>query len=893
MTTAPAPHPSPEQLRAFRRGDLGADESTFIEEHLAGCNSCCRWLESLTEDALAYLVRQAAGSAPAKPGPRFLPGYEILREIGAGGMGVVYLARQAALGRVVALKQIRAGARADPETLARFRREAEAVARLDHPNIVRVYEAGEQDGQPYLAMEYVDGGTLAQVLAGTPLAPPVAAELLETLARAVEHSHQRGIVHRDLKPGNILLQMTKDQCPMTKEEMPSSPLVIGHWSLVIPKITDFGLARCLGGAGHQTQTGVLLGTPAYMAPEQAGGKIREVGPAADVYALGAILYETLTGRPPFQGATPLETMEQVVTQDPVPPSRLQPRIPRDLETICLKCLEKHPSQRYASAAALAEDLGRFRVGEPIRARPASWHERAWKWARRRPTAAALLAVSALALLAGVGGLWLHTVRLDAAFQEVAASEARAVEQRRRAEENYQQARQAIRRLLDHLNAFHLPDVPRVAQFRRQLQGDVLGYYGAIARLEEDPDPAVRFDVAQAYLEMMKVQTGQGQLEEAWASGERARHLLEDLTAHDPGRGEYRRILAECCQGLSLVHGGLGRAQTGAELLQQAFRLRQTLAAERPDDLDVQLDLARSYLNLGVGQYEEKQWEEAEKCWRQALALRQRAARERPDNPLYQREVAVCFLNLGLVCAETNRRQEEGECYRQADTLLTAALAREPGNGDFRYAQGALLRVWGAYLITTNRPAESLDLYARALPPLEGLLREDPFWIAVRSVLHGCRFGRAHACILLGQPAEAEREWRLILETANDPATIQQVCEHCEWWARRIAYAPPMVAAATLEARPDLTPENRYHLAVAYALSVGAVQRDSGLDPAERKRRADRYAGRALELLRRLQGAGYFKDAGKIRELERDGDLVPFRQRPEVRPWLADRSGGGT
>ncbi len=282
-----------------------------------------------------------------------VPGYEVLETLGSGGMGVVYKARQERLKRTVALKMILRGAHAGREQRARFRVEAEAAARLQHVNIVQIYDVGEHEGTPYLALEYVDGGSLADRLGGKPLPPHQAAELVLALALAIQHAHERGVVHRDLKPGNILLQA---------EAHGLTPVGLG-----LPKVADFGLAKCLD-AQAQTHTGDVLGTPAYMAPEQAAGRT-DVGPAADLYALGVILYECLTGRPPFLAATLLETLEQVRSNDPAPPRLLQPGVPADLGTICLKCLAKEPEQRYASALALADDLGRFLQGEPIRARP--------------------------------------------------------------------------------------------------------------------------------------------------------------------------------------------------------------------------------------------------------------------------------------------------------------------------------------------------------------------------------------------------------------------------------------------------------------------------------------------------------------------------------------------
>jgi WD40 repeat protein/tetratricopeptide (TPR) repeat protein len=314
---------------------------------------------------------------PERAAPRIdIPGYEVLEELGRGGMGVVYKARQVSLKRVVALKMILSGAHAGSTERQRFRTEAEAAAALRHPNIIQIYEVGEHEGHPFFSLEYADGGSLVDQLVGRPQPPRRCAELVAALAGAMHYAHQQGIIHRDLKPANVLL-------------LPDGT----------PKITDFGLAKQLGTDAGQTRTGAVLGTPAYMAPEQARGRGKEVGPATDVYALGAILYELLTGRPPFLAESPLDTLRQVTTEEPVPPGRLNDRVPRDLETVCLKCLHKDPARRYPSAGALADDLQRFLHGEPVRARPTPAWERLLKWARRRPAAAALLVVAVVGVLA--------------------------------------------------------------------------------------------------------------------------------------------------------------------------------------------------------------------------------------------------------------------------------------------------------------------------------------------------------------------------------------------------------------------------------------------------------------------------------------------------------------
>jgi serine/threonine-protein kinase len=377
--------------------------------------------------------------------------------LGRGGMGVVYKARHPRLNRTVALKMLLAGPYAGPGELERFLREAETVAGLRHANIVQVHEAGDVDGRPYFTMEFVEGGSLAQKLGGTPQPARQAAALVVSVAAAVHAAHQRGIVHRDLKPGNILL--TDDGTP---------------------KLTDFGLARRLEGAASLTQNGAPLGTPSYMAPEQAEGRSREVGPAADTYALGAILYELLTGRPPFRAETAAETLRQVVSRDPVPPSRLNAAVPRDVETICLKCLEKSPERRYASAVALADDLQRFLRQEPIVAHPVGPLGRVLKWTRRHPTGAALVATAltlvGLAIGGGVGLVQQRAERRAELRSEVGTSLAQAVSLRKGF--HFHEARELLEGAQQRLGPAGTDDL------RRQVDGAT-----ADLKLTEDLDTA--------------------------------------------------------------------------------------------------------------------------------------------------------------------------------------------------------------------------------------------------------------------------------------------------------------------------------------------------------------------------------------------------------------------
>jgi WD40 repeat protein/tetratricopeptide (TPR) repeat protein len=411
---------------------------------------------TLSPDAIGEtLVPGPVAAVAAQEGPS-LAGYEIQGELGRGGMGIVYKARQLKLNRLVALKMIRSGAHAHQEERVRFLLEAEAVARLSHPNIVQIYEIGEHDGCPFFCLEFVEGGSLEKQIAGTPQPPREAAALVELLARAMQHAHQAGIVHRDLKPGNVLLAA----CGLA--ESPAKP------QAVLPKITDFGLARRLEEEDNRlTQTGVVVGTPSYMAPEQARGEAHNIGPLVDVWALGAILYELLTGRPPFKGVSAAETILLLTTTEPVPPRRLAPAVPRDLETICLKCLQKEQAKRYASAGELANDLKRFQAGEPIKARPVGRLARAWRWSRRNPVLATVSLLLLIVFAGGVSGIfwqWQKAVENNRQMQrEYDRAEENAARAENKANEERTQRTLAEKReeaLLENAYASRMSQLPQ-------------------------------------------------------------------------------------------------------------------------------------------------------------------------------------------------------------------------------------------------------------------------------------------------------------------------------------------------------------------------------------------------------------------------------------------------
>ena len=575
--------------------------------------------EALVADAAPIRPSSAPEAGPAPPAGLEVPGFEIEALLGRGGMGVVYRARERALNRTVALKMVLAGVHATPEQLARFRAEAEAAARLQHPNLVQIHSVGEHDGRPVLVLEHVAGESLARALGGVPQPGRAAARLVEVLARAVHHAHGRGIIHRDLKPSNILL--TRDGTP---------------------KIADFGLAKFLDGLAERTDSGSVFGTPSYMAPEQAGGGSRRIGPATDVYALGAILYEAITGRPPFRAESSLDTLQQVLAVEVVPPSRLVSRLPRDLETICLKCLEKEPTRRYATAEALAEDLRRFRLGRPIAARPAGPLERAWRWCRRNPGVAILTGSVAGLLVAGVIGLAAvaaeqarSNARLMKANDEIkrALAEARAAKGATdvalgQAEESRQQA-DAVSSFL--VEAFRSADPWQDGRSVRV--ADVLDR--AAQRLDRvfDGSPATKGALLNALGETYH---GLGLYDRAETAHRKARAVRESALGPDHPHTLQSR------DNLAAAYRGTGRTGEAIHLQEETVRLcEMRLGPDHPRTLRSRDNLAAIYRGAG-------KVEEAIRLHEGTLGLRQaKLGPDHPDTLISRNGLAAAYGAAGL------------------------------------------------------------------------------------------------------------------------------------------------------------------------------------------------------------------------------------------------------
>jgi thiol-disulfide isomerase/thioredoxin len=660
------PAPAPESSPTVSLSRSGASLPSQPEEVVEVCP-----LDVTPRDKAGTLTMgESPGGSLARPD---VPGYEILGELGRGGMGVVYRARHRTLNRIVALKMILAGAHASPIGLERFRTEAEAAARLQHTNVVQIFEVGEYQGLPYFSLEHCSGGSLESRLDGTPLPVREAAILVETLAQAIHAAHEHQVIHRDLKPANVLLA-GRPQAPLAECQ---------------PKITDFGLAKKLDEASNQTRSGAIMGTPSYMAPEQASGKAHAIGPAADVYALGAILYELLTGRPPFKAATPMDTMMQVLHEEAVPPSRLNSYCPRDLETICLKCLQKEPRKRYASARELAADLDCFLRGEPIRARRTRLLERGLKWAQRRPAAAALLVVCALAVLAlGAGGIW-HNQTLRSALDV-------AEQQRRLAEGNAAEARlqrdrvnASYRKRLETVDEFVLRTDGRLGKMtgmesvRLEFLHDALELNQALLREQRD-NRLARKQAARIYVRIGDLWRRRRDYVEGEDAYRKALELQKQLVAEPPEEPALHMDLGSTHLRLAALLRAGQRGLEAEASYRNAIAVYDQLAARPANRYAAQLRAARSRFELANLLEERGQAPRAEQLYRETLALQEELAAAHPQYVYCRRDLAETAFSLAVLLEGTDR-QEEQRLLEQMLRVRREAWQLRKASSDFFHA----------------------------------------------------------------------------------------------------------------------------------------------------------------------------------------------------------------
>jgi tetratricopeptide (TPR) repeat protein len=607
------------ELRKLLAHDQRAEEERLLE---SPCVANAKAFFLADQSAAVDTPGQAA-TEDRLLGRRIGP-YLVQQRVGTGGMGHVYRAlRDDAYRQHVALKVVRPGLDGE-QILRRFRTERQVLAELPHPHIARLLDGGTtDDGRPYLVMEYIDGEPLHRYCDSRQLDNRERVQLVCAVCETVQHAHEHGVVHRDLKPGNVLVT-----------------------AYGTPKVTDFGLAKRVGGEpelstpGQQTQTGAIVGTPSYMAPEQAGGKSAEVGPAVDVYALGAMLYELLTGRPPFRAETPLDTLMQVVSEEPVPPSRLHPKLARDLETICLKCLQKDPAKRYASAGALADDLRHFLAGEPIQARPIATVERVWRWCRRNQRVAALVATASFLLVL------VAVVSTGAAFW-IAAEHARAERQRAQAQANLEQALKAVDEMLTQVGETWLRDMPGVDEVRRELLKKALGFYQDFSR-QDQLDPALRLETGRAQRRVAKIYDLLGQRDDAEQAYREALSIFDELHRGSPECPDYRLELAATSNTLGFQQASLSRWEQAEAVLQRALPILSGLVAEFPNRAHYRFELSRNHNSHGNLWRARGRKALARTAFEQAVTVNKQLVQDFPREPDYRRALAVSYNNVGVM-----------------------------------------------------------------------------------------------------------------------------------------------------------------------------------------------------------------------------------------------------
>lgn len=683
--------------------------------------------------------------------PRRFGDYELLEKIGQGGMGVVFKARQPRLRRMVALKMIRSQELASPDELRRFYREANAAATFDHPGIVPVYEAGEHAGQPYFCMALVEGKSLALEVASGPLPPKLACQWMEKIAEAVHFAHQKGVIHRDLKPANILLQRVEAGSSSPRDGSTlasggaSSPASGGlDAESFLPRITDFGLAKRVEGDDGLTSEGMILGTPSYMSPEQASGQNDKIGPAADIYSLGATLYHLLTGRAPFQSANRRETVRQVLDLEAIPPRRLIPSLPRDLETVCLKCLEKPVARRYASAQELADELGRIRRGEPILARPVSRAERAWRWCRRKPALASL----SLAL-----GLTIAVGFLAVAWQwrRAEANGERARVALRRAEANLQLAQNAVEKYYTDVSENKLLNVPKMKPLRTELLGAAVDFFQQLAN-EQGDDPRVRAERAKALQRLADIKSRSGSDRESLPIYAEARKILEELTRLEPDVKQHVMWLSKTLNSQGSAYSRMGKFTESEDAYLASMKVVEHLLEREPTSVVLQLGLAGTRVNLANLYQRSGKIQQAEVTLKTAIQTMTQLHANQPDLVDFREALAMAQLSLGRLYNRSSRAQDALRQMESARHMLQSLVQLRPEESRYRFSLAATIGELAGLYNADNQLDKALAACRQDLEMAKELMAEDP---EDADVLHNLAATFANLGYLASSPEQLE------------------------------------------------------------------------------------------------------------------------------------------
>ncbi|MEM8680040.1 MAG: protein kinase [Planctomycetota bacterium] len=769
-------HPTAQELIDFARGKVLDDHQLVgIEAHLQDCVRCQQTVAEATPDAFMQAVGEAKARSPIVD-RRLVEGYELLERIGAGGAGVVYRARQPGLDREVAIKVLRSGVTASAAELKRWRRETRTLAALNHAHIVKIFDAGEQTGTPFIAMELVQGQTLAEHLRGTPLSAREAATLVRDLASAMDYAHARGIIHRDLKPGNVLVP---------------DPGQLGA-----AKIADFGLSRWLEEESH-TRTGDALGTPSYMAPEQVRGQQDQIGPSVDVYGLGAVLYECLTGRPPFHGASAMETMQLVLERDAAPISRHRVAVPQDLDAICVRCLEKDPTRRYATADALREDLDCFLTDRPVVARKPSRRRLARLWIQRNPWLASFAALLFFALAIGASALLWHQHSLN--------------QQRATAHRHYGEARATIWAMLDEAKSRSALDIPKLGEMALQQAERALDLFERLAA-EEHSEGSQR-ELARIRLDLGTLYLTQGRNDEGRAQLQQAVDAMTELA--DPDSLEQ---LSEALSGQVKLAVALINAQRydeAAELLVNAREIGVRLVDRDAENVSWLNNLAWVDHTEGSRQWHQRQIPSAKAAYERAVTRREAAQRLAPTNHELSRlliesrlSLAQCRTQLGELEAAREVMQtaihEIDELNAQTQPELTRQVARATALLNLSDIQASL-----------EGPATAVTACSEGIESLQAFFDAEPNHAAIRQTLFQLHGNRGMYRMSAQQPEPGIGDWEMAVALAPD----DELKGYCQTMRIRCLTMADQVDAAVIAAEQlegsELSSDNVFRLAAAW------------------------------------------------------------------------------
>jgi eukaryotic-like serine/threonine-protein kinase len=835
-----ATHPNPGELERFARGEMtDGSRLSELETHLESCDTCRSILLEVEPDP--FMLKVAAlttsGAAPIQEDSRKLvPGFEILEEIGRGGAGVVYHARHRGMGRDVALKVIRSSGNPTPAELLRFHREAAILARLRHPHIVDIYDTGEQAGVPFIAMEYVAGATLANWLQQRPLEARAAAQILVQLADAVAYAHSQGIVHRDLKPQNVLLQ--ENGARRIDNQMAFDT---GSVTGVVPKIADFGLSKLIKEESTQTRTGEPLGTPSYMAPEQISGSTREIGPATDVYGLGAILYECLTGRPPFRGSTAIETMRLVQSQDVVPIDRIRPGISMDLTTICSRCLEKEPTRRFASCQALRDDLWAYLQGRPISSRPRSIPYRVRLWVRRNPARTAMGAIVVLSVLGFIGVTTWHQLLLR--------------QQRELAHQQYAKARTAIWAILNQAQRFSALEIPKLNEMVLGQTQESLKLFEELQGIEHSPQSEV--DLARIQMRAGTSLVSMGKTEEGEALLAEAATKFEDLFKNSPLDPAITSDYIDGVTKLSIARTASGKHADAIDQLKRVVPLVVQQAQADPQDFRSQNAVGWVCISLGNAYLYSNDFAAAAEEYQRSVDFRKKAVELAPDNLDVRTALADSMINLAQASASQGKKEVAIQYLREAIAVFDEALRKFPKNEGFRVSKAVSHLNLSNHLVSTEDLEGAVATCGLGIDAIRELVAKEPNHQTARDTLSMLHANRGMYLCALQRHRESFPDWsEAVRLSAGFDNNMAHYCK--TMWIRSLVTEGNQSESDSrlqeLEAE-KLSPLNLYRLSAAYGYAATRIVGTS--TELEMKKRA--YIERSLTILRELANQGEFKE----------------------------------